>query len=352
MIMCIIAGGSGTRLWPLSQPDYPKHLLRLTGAQSLLQNTYDRVMEVTGHVYVITEASHSDAVREQLPRLDPAHVLVEPGRRGTASCIAYALAVISQTHPDETVGFLAADHHIADTAGFTATVRVAAEASQAEGLITLIGLEPTYPATGLGYIQAAEVLRTVEGIPVRRSHRFVEKPAYDVAKSYLADGNYLWNLSLHIAPLKTFVAAMKQYAPELHAGYLSLVAALGSERFSEVYLALRSDSIDYALMDHVPELLVVPGQFDWADVGSFTDLHKILAGIDTNAVQGEVYQLDCEDSMINASNKPIIAIGLSGIVVIDTPDGLLVCSKEQSQKVGDMAKMLQSRAIQPNPPKR
>jgi mannose-1-phosphate guanylyltransferase len=340
MIICIIAGGSGTRLWPLSQPDYPKHLLRLTGEQSLLQNTYDRVLESTDQIYVITEASHADAVRLQLPGLDPDRVLVEPGRRGTASCIAYALAVIGVDHHNETVGFLAADHHIADTAGFGATVSAAGQASESERLITLIGLQPTYPATGFGYIQSGDLVATIDGIPVKKAHRFVEKPAYDLAKSYIADGNYLWNLSLFIAPHEVFVDTMNRYSPVLYAGYESLVSSVGRPEFRQAYLDLPTDSIDYALMEHVPDLLVVPGQFDWADVGSFTDLHAILRGMDGNAMAGEVYQVDCEDSMIHASDKPIVAIGLSGIVVIDTPEGLLVCSKEQSQKVGDMAKLL------------
>lgn len=342
MIICIIAGGSGTRLWPLSQPNYPKHLLSLTGDRSLLQNTFARSIDLTSEIYVITEASHAHKVREQLPDLPRDHVLIEPARRGTASCIALALAVITPKSPKETIVFLHADHHIIDTAGFSAAVLAAARSAEEYGQIALIGLEPTHPATGFGYIHADVELGQIDGIQIKKANKFVEKPDFALAKEYVDSGNYLWNLGLFAAPLSVFVAAMQDHAPDLHQTYNSLLSSKDQAELEKNYIALDNQAIDYALMEKLPDLLVIPGRFDWADIGSFFDLHKVLQAADGNALKGDIYQLDCSDSMIHGSGKPIIAVGLKGIVVVDTPEGLLVCSKEQSQQVGDIVKSMQA----------
>jgi mannose-1-phosphate guanylyltransferase len=342
MIIVIIAGGSGTRLWPLSQPNYPKHLLKLTGDRSLLQNTYDRSRQLTDTIYIVPEISHSEDVHQQLPDLPKDHILTEPGRRGTASCIVLALATIAVKYPNETVAFIHADHHITDTAGFVRTVEAAALASVEAEMITLIGLRPTYPATGFGYIKVGAQVQEIDSLPVHKIDRFEEKPEYSRAKQYQESGNYLWNLGLFVAPVEVFLKTMKAVAPDLADAYRRLKAAQGAAR-QKVYLELPSQAIDYALMEKAKELQVIPGSFDWADIGSFLDLHKILQTKQhSNSLQGEVYQVDCTDSMIHGSTRPIIAVGLEGVVVIDTPEGLLVCAKDQSQKVGDLAKKLQS----------
>ncbi len=345
MIIVIIAGGSGTRLWPLSQGNHPKHLLKLTGQHSLMQNTFRRAALMTDEIYVITEASHADQVREQLPDLDSEHVIVEPGRRGTASCITLTLSHLQARHPtEETVVFLHADHHIVDTEGFALTVRAAANASLRHGAIALIGLEPTYPATGFGYIQMGKEHGVEEGLPVREVVSFLEKPDLETAEGYLKTGDYLWNLGLFAAPLGTWEKQLREYAPELFSAYEGLNALLGQdEKLAEYYMSLKSQPIDTALVEKSKRLVVVPGRFDWADIGSFFDLHKILQGDDGNSLAGDVSMIDCEDSMIHASDKPIIAIGLSGLIVVDTPEGLLVCTKEQSQLVGELSKRLAAR---------
>jgi mannose-1-phosphate guanylyltransferase/mannose-6-phosphate isomerase len=342
MIIAIIAGGSGTRLWPLSQPDYPKHLLKLTGKNSLLQNTYERAQAVANSIYIVTEISHSSEVQTQLPDLPADHIIIEPARRGTASCIILALATIQTEHPDEDVAFIHADHHIVDTNGFAKTVAAACQAARDHRKITLIGLQPTYPATGFGYIQIGKSVETINGLAVHEATSFKEKPDFATAKKYLDSGNYLWNLGLFAAPLPVFVETMKQFAPQLYKGYESLSTSTDETR-EERYLALQSQPIDTALIEKTDQILVIPGEFDWADIGSFLDLHKLLkTKKDGNAVKGEVYQLDCTDSMVHGSTKPIIAVGLNGIVVIDTPEGLLVCAKEDSQKVGDLVKQFQA----------
>jgi len=322
-------------------------LLALTGESSLLQNTYKRAKLIGNEVYVVTEASHSDEVATQLPSLESHQLIIEPGRRGTASCIALALARLRQHHSEsEEVVFLHADHHITDAEGFALTVRAAAGAAKTRHAIALIGLQPTFPATGFGYIQYGEELAVEGGLPVYKVTSFKEKPAVDVAEAYLESGHYLWNLGLFASSIEVFEHDMDRYAPDLGKAYHDLLATNGDEPAqSAAYLALESHPIDTALIEKTPNLVVIPGSFDWADIGSFFDLHKILseAATDGNAIEGDVHMIECEDSMIHATTKPIIAIGLSGIVVVDTPDGLLVCSKEKSQLVGELSKKLATR---------
>ncbi len=348
MIVVIIAGGSGTRLWPLSQGDHPKHLLKLTGDRSLLQNTYQRARAVAELVYVVTEQSHASEVRLQLPEVPDARVIVEPGRRGTASCFALALAVIARDNiGDESVLFMHADHHIVDEESFTRTVKCAAAESAKHRSITLIGIKPTYPATGFGYIECAQYVEIMDGLEVSQVSRFVEKPDLETASTYLAEDKYLWNMGLFAAPPSVFQEAFSKYAPELEDAYLNIKAALGEPaKLADAYLALGNQAIDTALVEKMPNLLVVGGTFDWADIGSFFDLHNILQDGDKKSLSGDVQLIDCDDVMIHGYSKPVVAIGLTGIVVVDSPEGLLVCAKDKSQLVGEVAKLLENRKTQ------
>jgi mannose-1-phosphate guanylyltransferase/mannose-6-phosphate isomerase len=345
MIIVVIAGGSGTRLWPLSQSDRPKHLLSLTGEKSLLQNTVERARSIAETVYVITEESHSKEVAAQLPELSTNQIIVEPARRGTASCIVLALATVATKQVgDEPIVFLHADHHIVDQVGFIDTVKRASDASRELGRIALIGVQPTYPATGFGYIECGEAV--ADNANLFEVKRFKEKPSAATAERYLAAGTYLWNVGLFAAPLPVFTDSFEHNAPDLAKAYQGLSAAIANPtELSKLYLKLPNRPIDTALIEKDPNLLVVPGRFDWADIGSFFDLHHILQDTDHNSLQGDVELIDCDDVMIHGSNdRPIVAIGLSGVVVVDSPQGLLVCAKEKSQLVGEAAKRLAARS--------
>jgi mannose-1-phosphate guanylyltransferase/mannose-6-phosphate isomerase len=343
MIVVIIAGGSGTRLWPLSTPDYPKHLLKINNSEmSLLQATYQRARKLTDQVYVISDKSHSRHVRQQLPEL-PAEALVsEPARRGTANCILAALAHISKRHDDqETVAFFHADHYIRDVAGFSYSFRLAERVAESEKRIVLVGVEPDEPATGFGYIEKGEQLEGQEAL-VFSVRSFKEKPDLQTAKTYLKSGNYLWNGGYFLGSLATFLANLKAHAPELADHYQKLLAAAPGA-YEKVYLSFEAVAIDYALIEKVPDLLVVPAAFDWMDLGSFNDLSKAVNGDDQgNYLEGDQIDIDgVKNSLIqNAEQKPVVVIGLDNVVVINTPHGLLVARKDLSQKVGEISKKL------------
>lgn len=339
MIVVIIAGGSGTRLWPLSTPEYPKHLLKINGDdRSLLQHTYDRARAMTDKVYVVSDNSHIEHVREQLSELPEDAFIVEPARRGTASCIVAALAYISKRHdPDEPIASVAADHYIRDKAGFTHSFQVANDVASSEKRIVLVGVEPDYPATGLGYIQKDGLLN--KDLFVYNVHSFREKPEFDVAKSYVASGNYLWNCSYFIATLNTFKDTMRERAPELYENYERLAGASDKD-YEAVYLSFENVAIDYALMEKVPDLLVVPASFDWMDLGSFGDLHKAIGGNKQGNYMSGTVEIEAvlNSFVINQEDKPIAVIGLDNVVVINTPNGILIARKDLAQKVGEVSK--------------
>jgi mannose-1-phosphate guanylyltransferase len=348
MIVVIIAGGSGTRLWPLSTPSFPKHLLRLTNERSMLQNTYDRAKQITDNIYVITEAGHSDHIFTQLPDMTPDKVIIEPGRRGTSSCFVASIdRILRQDNGDESIVFMHADHHIRDVASFANVVKFAGKTAADEQKIVLLGVEPSYPATAFGYIQKDSPIGDNGNTFVYKVHSFKEKPAHDVAADYVKSGNYLWNMGYFVAPANVFLAKMQEFAPDMYNNYLALKEADGNaDEYRDTYLGFENIAIDYSLLEKTQDLLVVPGSFDWMDVGSFGDLHEVSAlDEQRNSLRGEDIELDgVENSYIrNEDNKPIAVIGLDNVVVVNSPHGVLVARKDLSQKVGEIAKKLQAK---------
>ncbi len=346
MIVVIIAGGSGTRLWPLSTSDYPKHLLRINGeSNSLLQNTFERAKRITqsvDHVYVVSEAGHIQYVKEQLPELGEDHFIVEPARRGTASCLSAALVHLTARHDaGETVTFVAADHYIRDNVGCVQSFMLAEQTSRKQDRLVMVGVEPSYPATGFGYIQKGDLL--AQDALVYNVHAFKEKPDYETARQYLKSGNYLWNCSYHVGSIDMFKAAMQAYAPGLFANYQKLESC-SPENYSATYLAFENISIEYALIEKAQGLLVVPASFDWMDLGSYADLYDAVdhdaAG---NHTHGRVEIEEVESSFIqnHDEHRPLAVIGLDNVVVVNTPNGILVARKDLSQKVGDIGKRFQ-----------
>jgi mannose-1-phosphate guanylyltransferase/mannose-6-phosphate isomerase len=338
MITVIIAGGSGTRLWPLSTSDYPKHLLKLTGERTLLQSAFDRASEAGETVYVVTEASHAHHVKEQLPELPEDNFLIEPGRRGTGNCIVFALDIIGRRHDkDEPIAFVHSDHSIRDVEGYVKSLHIAADASNKTNKVTLIGIEPTFPSTGFGYIERDGELADTGAYNIES---FKEKPDYETAQSYVRAGNYLWNCGYFVGSVNTFLSEIKAVAPDLQESFdklSSLDQPLGEE-YNETYLSFPDLVIDYSLAERSSNLAVVPANFDWMDIGSFKDLHEANESDENgNFFKGNaIYDIELENVYIqNEEAKPVVTIGLDNIVVINTPDGILVARKDLSQKVKD-----------------
>jgi mannose-1-phosphate guanylyltransferase/mannose-6-phosphate isomerase len=332
----------------LSTPSYPKHLLKVNGESlSLLQQTYRRAKRLSDKIYVVSEVGHIQYVKEQLPELPDDAFIVEPARRGTASCIVAALAHLASRHDaDEPIVSIAADHYIRDLAGFVHSFKVASAVSKAEKRLVLVGVEPSYPATGFGYIQKGDLLDEADEAKfVFNVASFKEKPPFAVAKKYYESGNYLWNCSYFMASLNTFKETMQTYAPELFESYNRLAGATPAE-YEQAYLDLESDAIDYALIEKTKNLLVVPASFDWMDLGSFKDMYEAVDRDEQgNHTHGNVEIEEVENSFIqNLEDKPLAVIGLDNIVVVNTPQGILVARKDLSQKVGEVSKRFQSKS--------
>lgn len=343
MIAVIIAGGSGTRLWPLSTPDYPKHLLKFDGsARSLLQHTYDRVADFRT-VYVVSEAGHAEHVRQQLPEVPAANFLIEPARRGTGNCVLLALDHLRRqgVDPDETVAFVHADHYVRDVFGFRHSFHVAGQVSAAADRLALIGIEPDYPATTFGYIKKGEVYDHKH--LVYEVAGFQEKPDFRTAQQYEKSGGYLWNCGYFIASSRVFTETMQDRAPKLYAHYQALQAA-ADDAVDMVYDGLEQSVIDYDLLELSQDLLVVPASFDWMDLGNYIDLHKAASTDEHgNYVTGTTELEEVENSYIeNHEAKPLVVIGLDNVVVVNTPHGMVVARKDLAHKVGAISKRLQA----------
>lgn len=335
MITVIIAGGSGTRLWPLSTPEYPKHLLALTDERTMLQHSYDRAKEIGGPIYVITEAGHSDHVKNQLPELEEDAFIIEPGRRGTAHCIVMALDYIARRHDrNEQIAFIHSDHYVRDKAGFARSFNAAAKIATEQDSITLIGVEPSFPATGFGYIERGDAIDIDRGVYAVKS--FKEKPDFATAKQYIESGNYLWNCGYFVGSANIFINEMQKVAADLKSVFDSLsdIEDVKSDAYKDTYLALDNKVVDIALIEKASKLSVLVAGFDWRDIGSFKDLHGVVDKNELgNYIHGvDVRTVDVENAFIrNEEDKPIVVLGLDNIVVINSPNGVLVARKDTSR---------------------
>jgi mannose-1-phosphate guanylyltransferase/mannose-6-phosphate isomerase len=346
MIVVIIAGGSGTRLWPLSTHNFPKHLLALTNDRSLLQNTYDRVKKISDTIFIVPEKSHVKHVYKQLPDVPRKRILDEPARRGTASCFILALSEIRrQGYKDQPILFLWADHLISDDKEFIKAAGYAAKIAESKKKLVFMGVKPTYPSTGFGYIQMGKRVKD-SGKNIYELKQFIEKPDIKTAQQYLRTGKYLWNTGYLIGTIETFEHELREHAPRLWNDYRGLRSTLLQINRRRVYMDFVSEPIDTALSEHVPDALVVEGKFDWADVGSFHDLHDVSKHDETgNHIAGDNVELEgVKDSYVrNESGMPVAVIGVDNVAIIATENGVLVTNKEQAQKVGDIAKRLQAK---------
>jgi mannose-1-phosphate guanylyltransferase len=352
----IPAGGIGSRLWPLSRADAPKFLHDLSGSgQSLLRDTWERLAPLSGEqrIMVVTGRAHRAAVEEQLPNLADPNVVLESEPRDSTAAIALAAAILERREPGVIVGSFAADHVITNPERFRAAVTRAVAVADA-GYIATIGITPTDPSVGFGYIRCAETLEVEGAEGALRVDVFVEKPDLPTARRYLEAGNYLWNAGMFIARADRLLEQLGASEPELLAGVLELAEAWDTEKRGEVvdkvWPTLKKIAIDYSVAEPAAAagtLAVIPGDFDWDDVGDFASIAKLhSSGRGTDlAILGKNARVLADSSsgiVVSQSKRVISLIGVTDIVVVDTPDALLVTTSEHAQRVKSVVDALRA----------
>lgn len=342
MYAVIMAGGSGTRFWPASRKDLPKQFLNITGSSPMLVETCDRLSPlVSDQEMIIVLGKNHEGLARDLLKTRKVHILAEPVGKNTAPCIGIGALYAQHIGCQGAVAFLPADHFIRDQKAFLEGIRIAGEVAERGGIVTL-GIVPTRPETGYGYIRRVEGEDTHEHEFYFKVSAFVEKPDFETAKKYVADGNYFWNAGIFVATPDTILKEIGECMPELYKGLETLRPALGTEDFPEVlkrvYQGLESISFDYGVMEKTKgDVYVVPCECGWSDVGSWSSLYELRSSEydkANNLVEGETLVIDCRSSFISSRNGRIVAVlGLERCLIVDTDDSILVADLDRAQDI-------------------
>jgi mannose-1-phosphate guanylyltransferase len=337
----IPAGGSGTRLWPLSRAARPKFLLPLVGEASLLQETVTRIGSLTSpdRTLVVCGPAHAAAIARQLPDLPESNLIVEPSPRGSGPAIVLAAALIHRLDPLAIMGSFAADHDVTNRPAFEQAVRTAVRAAQDDWLVT-IGLTPTRPETGYGYIERSDSVVAEHGdSPAYRAIRFVEKPPLETAREYLESGRFLWNASMFIWKCSALLDAARTLMPDLHTAINQIVDVWDTPQrehtINRIWEELPDSTIDQGIMEKAERVAVVPAEMGWSDVGDWHGLGELIEQDAVgNSIRGDLLQFETRQSVVWSETGRLVAlVGLENIVVVDTEDALLVIDRKRSQDV-------------------
>jgi mannose-1-phosphate guanylyltransferase len=348
MFAVIMAGGKGARFWPRSRERMPKHLLDILGERTVIRETVDRIRPLVPaeRTLVVTGASHAAELIRQLPEIPTENILIEPVGRNTAPCIGLAALHIQRREPDAVMLVLPSDHRIGDEFTFRRVIAAAAAAAVQGSPLVTIGIRPTGPETGYGYLELGEPVATVGEDPVYKVRSIREKPVRELAESFLIQGGFLWNSGMLVWKTEAILEAIGQFLPGLEQGLRRIGAALGTDRAEEVtaatYMGLESVSIDYGVMEKAREVLIVPGEFDWSDLGSWDALWEVSPkDVNGLAARGECIAVAAANSLVHSPGKLVALVGVDDLLVVDTHDALLICRRGRSQDVRRVVEILE-----------
>lgn len=343
----IMAGGVGSRFWPMSTPDYPKQFVDVFGSgRTFIQMTFDRFKGIVEpeHVWVVTSERYADIVKEQLPEIPVSNILLEPCRRNTAPCIAYVSWRIKMIDPKANLVITPSDHLITDVLEFQRVISAALDFTFDTDAIVTLGMKPTRPETGYGYIKADMGSATMRNKEIYRVDAFKEKPNLETAKTYIQGKEYFWNSGIFIWNVETIVNALRVYAPDVSRIFEGMQDVYGTDKEQETINRLfptsPSISIDYAVMENADEIYVFPADFGWSDVGTWGSLHTIAnADVNGNNAIGENIQFfESKNCVVHTTEeKRVIIQGLDGYIVAEKNDTLLICKLSEEQRIKDFS---------------
>ncbi|HAM98901.1 MAG TPA: mannose-1-phosphate guanylyltransferase [Marinilabiliales bacterium] len=341
-LFCVImAGGAGTRFWPISRSLHPKQFIDILGTgRTLLQQTFDRFTKIcpTENIYIVTSAEYKEITLQQLDSITESQVLLEPARRNTAPCIAYANFRIQSINPNAKIIVAPSDHLIMNENVFIETIQKGVEFVSKEKSLLTLGIEPTRPDTGYGYIQINKE-DSDRSIRIKKVKTFTEKPDIDLARFFVQSGEFYWNSGIFIWSIGAIQEAFATYLEDVYTAFHEKVEVFGtsleSKAVEEIYPACRNISIDYGVMEKAPNVFVLGSQFGWSDLGTWTSLFEHSPKTEANnALNGNILTYNTTDSVIKApEGKLVVVQGLKDYVVIDTKDALLICDKKEEQQI-------------------
>lgn len=347
MFGLIMAGGTGTRFWPKSRERLPKQLLKIHGEKTMIQHTVARLAPIIKpeNIHIVALPSHKDQIHAQLPAIPEKNIIVEPLGKNTAPCIGLGALYLRKIDPDAVMVVLPADHLIADEQQFVSDLQYAGQlAKEANALIT-IGIKPTFPATGYGYIQFNEKRITTGECTAFKVKTFAEKPNYELACRFLDSGDFLWNSGCFVWKAQTILDEIEQHLPNMADGLAEIDAAIGTRQetktIDRVYRQIRNISIDYGIMEQSENVFVIPGDFGWNDVGTWSEVYNIRQKDEQQNVAGNQHILiDSSGCLIESKNKLVATVGMKDTIIVETDDAILVCARDSAQDVRQVIDML------------
>jgi len=342
----VLAGGSGTRFWPLSREDHPKQLLNIVGKQSMLQMTVDRLKKIKAvtDIYIITRADLRDKIIDQIKSVKSENVVSEPSGKNTAPAIGLVSTLIGMKDPDEVLGFFPADHLIIGHSEFERALNTAEHLAQNNDFIITIGVQPTHASTAFGYIQFDENNEKVDS-SVYKVKTFAEKPHQELAKRFISSGDFLWNAGMFVWKIDTLMMGLKSYMPELYDSLQNIsLRVKNGKPFNDIWEYISPVSIDYGLLEKAKNIYVVSCEFQWNDLGSWNALYDILGkDNDGNIIRGEGKVIDGNNNFIESNERFTAVIGADNLVVVNTQDITLVVPRTKVELVKEMVDLLKKK---------